>query len=183
VSGNESHGRGQRRRRNLRIMTFVLIPLALIAVVSTGISIGIRRAGIDAERWHVDPTGAAPTGNPNWYRVTPDSAPADRDPDRDASSPVFDVTVAELSAAFDAVALGDDRVEVVAGSAADGFVTYVQRSAVFAFPDFVSVTFSDVAAGGSSFAVFSRSQYGQSDLGVNKKRVERWVAATQQRLG
>lgn len=164
-------------------MLFVLVPLALIAVAAAGISIGIRRAGIDAQKWHVDPTSAAPTGNPNWYRVTPDAAPADRDPERDASSPVFEVPVAELAAAFDAVALADDRVEVVAGSAADGFVTYVQRSAVFAFPDFVSVTFSDVATGGSSLAVFSRAQYGKSDLGVNKKRVERWVAAAEQRLG
>ena len=173
----------RRRRRSLRIMLFVLVPLLVLSAVSTGLSIFIRRADVDAERWHVDPTTAAPTGNPNWFRVTPDSAPADRHPERDASAPVFDVAVPELAEAFDSVVLAEDRVEVVAGSAAEGFVTYVQRSTFFAFPDFVSVTFTDVTDGGSSFAVFSRSQYGKSDLGVNEKRVRRWVAATQAELG
>lgn len=173
----------RRRRRSLRVMLFVLLPLALIASISAGISIGVRRSDVEAGKWHVDPTAAAPTANPNWYRVTPDSAPADRDSERDASAPVFHVPVAELAAAFDAVAMADDRVEVLAGSATDGFVTYVQRSAVFAFPDYVSVTFADVETGGSSLAIFSRARYGRSDLGVNQKRVERWVATTEQRLG
>lgn len=172
----------RRRRRSLTIMLFVLIALVVISAVSTGASIFIRRADIDAERWHVDPTTAAPTGNPNWFRVTPDAAPADRHPERDASAPVFDASVPELAEAFDSVVLAEDRVEVVAGSAAEGFVTYVQRSTFFAFPDFVSVTFTEVAGGGSSFAVFSRSQYGKSDLGVNEKRVRRWVAATETAL-
>ena len=56
-------------------------------------------------------------------------------------------------AAFDAVALGDDRVEVLAGAASDGFVTYVQRSALFAFPDYVSVRFIEADGGGSTLAV------------------------------
>ena len=131
-------------------MLFVLLPLAVIAAVSTGVSIGVRRASDDPDRWHVDPTTAEPTGNPNWYRLTPDAAPADRNSERDGSSPLFDTDVATLSATFDAVALGDDRVEVLAGAAADGFVTYVQRSALFGFPDYVSVTFGAADGGGST---------------------------------
>jgi len=157
-------------------MLFILIPVLVLAVVGTGASIGIRSAEVKPSDWHVDPTTAPSTGNPNWYRLTPDSAPADRDAERDGSAPVFDVDTAKLAAAFDAVALGDDRVEVLAGSAADGYVTYVQRSALFGFPDFVSVKFVDVD-GGSSLSIFSRSKYGKSDLNVNEKRVTRWMAA------
>lgn len=170
------------RRRKIRIMLFLIVPLALITATATGVSIGVRRAAVEPEKWHVDPTTAAPTGNPNWYRLTPDSAPSDRDAQRDGSAPVFAVDAAKLAAAFDAVATGDDRVEVIAGSAADGFVTYMQRSFFFGFPDFVTVKFIDVD-GGSSLSIFSRAQFGKSDLNVNQKRVERWVAATTQRLG
>ena len=88
---------------------------------------------------------------------------------------MFPVPVAELAAAFDGVALGDDRVEVLAGAASDGFVTYVQRSAFFAFPDYVSVRFLEADDGASTLAVFSRSRYGKSDLGVNEKRVKKWL--------
>ncbi len=162
-------------------MLFVVVPLALIAAIATGLSIGVRRAAVEPEVWHIDPTTAPPTGNPNWYRLTPDEAPSERDGQRDGSAPVFQVDVAELAAAFDAVATGDDRVEVIAGSATDGFVTYMQRSFFFGFPDFVSVTFVEVD-GGSSLSIFSRAQFGKSDLNVNQKRVERWVAETEQRL-
>lgn len=169
------------RRRNVRIMLFVLIPVAIVAVLAVGLAAFTRSADVNAEDWHVDPTTAPPTGNPNWYRLTPDSAPAERDAERDGTAPVFTADVAALSAAFDAVALADDRVEVISGSAADGLVTYMQRSAFFGFPDFVSVTFVEVS-GGSSLAIFSRARDGKSDLGVNEKRVTRWVEATTARL-
>lgn len=162
-------------------MLFVLVPLAVISVIAVGSSIGVRRAAVEPDRWHVDPTTAPPTGNPNWYRLTPDAVPSDRDAQRDGSAPVFDVDVASLASAFDAVATGDDRVEVIAGSAADGFVTYMQRSALFGFPDFVSVKFLEVE-GGASLSIFSRAQFGKSDLNVNEKRITKWVDATAQRL-
>ncbi|MEL6267324.1 MAG: DUF1499 domain-containing protein, partial [Pseudomonadota bacterium] len=63
-------------------------------------------------------------------------------------------------------------VEVVAGSAAEGFVTYVQTSRIVGFPDYVSAR---TVEGG--IAVWSRSRYGYSDLGVNRARVEDWLAA------
>ncbi|MFK7916591.1 MAG: DUF1499 domain-containing protein [Ilumatobacter sp.] len=171
----------RRRSRNVRIMLFVLIPVVVIAVLVAGLSVMTRRAEVKPSEWHIDPTTAPPTGNPNWYRVTPDSAPADRDAERDGSAPIFTADVAALAAAFDAVALADARVEVIAGSAADGFVTYMQRSALFGFPDFISVKFVEVS-NGSSLAIFSRARDGKSDLDVNNKRVTRWLDATAARL-
>ena len=156
-------------------MGFLLLIPAVFGVLALVGATVIRRATIDPDAWHVDPTTAPPTGNPNWYRLTPDSAPADRDASRDGTAPVYACDVSTLATAFNKVALTEDRVEVLAGVAKDGFVTYVQRSAFFAFPDYISVTFSDAADGGSTLAVFSRSQYGKSDLGVNEKRVNAWV--------
>ncbi len=69
------------------------------------------------------------------------------------------------------------NVDVIGGSPSEAFVTYVQTSGLFGFPDYVSVRFIELDAGRSTLAVFSRSRLGQSDLGVNKKRVERWLGA------
>lgn len=163
---------GVRRRRNVRrvIAVLVLVP-SIIAAVAIGAAIGIRRVSDDPAAWHLDPLTAATPTTPNSYRVAP---PSERT-DRDADAPSFSAPVDDLAQAFDAVALGDDRVEVLAGSADDGFVTYVQRSAFFAFPDYISVRFIETEKG-STLAVFSRSRFGRSDLGVNKKRVTRWLA-------
>jgi uncharacterized protein (DUF1499 family) len=167
------------RRRYVRPIVFVLVVVPLVlAALAVGAAIAIRLQGDDPAEWHLDPLTAPTPSSPNSYRV----APAGAEIDRNADAPVFAVPVSELAAAFDAVALGDDRVEVLAGSAADGFVTYVQRSALFAFPDYVSVRFVDVGAG-SSLAVFSRSRYGKSDLGVNEKRVTRWLDQLEQAVG
>jgi uncharacterized protein (DUF1499 family) len=45
------------------------------------------------------------------------------------------------------------------------------------FPDYVSVRFLDLGDGETGVAVYSRARYGQSDLGVNRARVENWLAA------
>lgn len=168
-----------RRRRNLRrvIAVAVLIP-SILVVLAVGAAIAIRQVSDDPAEWHVDPLTAPTPSTPNSYRV----APAGSSIDRNADAPTFAVPVDELAAAFDRVARADDRVEVLAGSAEEGFVTYVQRSAFFAFPDYVSTRFIETD-GGSTLAVFSRSRFGQSDLGVNEKRVTRWLAEVGDALG
>jgi uncharacterized protein (DUF1499 family) len=163
-------------------MVFVIAPLVVILALVGGAAIATRRKAVDPARWHVDPLTSTGTGNPNWYRMVPVDAQVDRDPKRDAVPPTFSVSAAELAAAFDSVAKADDRVEVIAGSAAEGFVTYMQRSALFGFPDFISVTFVALPDSGSTLAIYSRARDGKSDLDVNKKRVIRWVEATQAKL-
>jgi hypothetical protein len=163
----------------------VLIPVIIIIVVVAALAIvanKMRRVSSDPDEWHVDPTTSDNPSTPNWYRLVPDGAEVARDADRDGVAPEFDVPVADLAAAFDFVARADDRVDVLAGSAESEYVTYVQRSALFAFPDYVSVRFVESGDGGSTVAIFSRSRFGKSDLGVNEKRVDRWVAATTRRL-
>ena len=163
-------------------MRFVLIAVAILVVLAVVAAVMTRRKAIDPAAWHVDPLTSMGTGNPNWYRMVPADAQVDRDPKRDAAPPTFQASAAEVGAAFDAVATSEARVEVIAGSAAAGFVTYVQRSQLFGFPDFISVKFIDLPSGGSTIAVFSRARDGKSDLDVNKKRVTRWVEQTQSRI-
>lgn len=152
-------------------MRIVLVVLGVLAALTVVAAIMIRRLDHDAGVWHVDPLTAPKPSTPNSYRV----APADADVDADADAPTFDVSAAELAAKFDRVARDSGNVDVVGGAPANGFVTYVQTSSLFAFPDYISVRFIEIDASSSTLAVLSRSRLGQSDLGVNKKRITAWL--------
>lgn len=147
------------------------VGLGLLAI-ATGCMM-IAAGGHDPDRWHVDPATAERTGKPNDYLVAPGGAtqaPADR------VLPAWSGTPVELIDRFDAVARAAPRVEVVAGGPEDLFVTYVQRSRWIGFPDYISVR-AVPDGDGASLIVWSRSRYGHSDLGVNRARVDEWIAA------
>jgi len=57
---------------------------------------------------------------------------------------------------------------------------YVQRSALLGFSDTVVLRYIEQPEGRSTLAMYSRSQLGRSDLGVNKARLERWLGKLRQ---
>jgi uncharacterized protein (DUF1499 family) len=59
---------------------------------------------------------------------------------------------------------------------------YLQRSALLGFPDTINVRYFVLADGRSTLALYSRSQLGRSDLGVNKARLKRWMEELQKAL-
>jgi uncharacterized protein (DUF1499 family) len=73
--------------------------------------------------------------------------------------------------------MSEPLVQRLAGGPGEDWTTYVLRSRVFGFPDYASVRVLDGAAGTSSLAIFARARFGRSDLGVNRARVEKWLAA------
>lgn len=157
----------------LRLLSWMAV-LAVAALV--GFGVWVRLAPSDGAAWHVDPLTEPGNGKPNSYRLLPagmGSQPAD------AEAPVYPVDSATLATAFDAHAMAQPRTERLAGDVNSLWMTYVQRSRVFGFPDYVSVRFFDLPGGGSSLAVYSRARYGQSDMGVNFKRVQAWVEGLQ----
>lgn len=157
----------------------MLIAIVAILIALIGGAFGaVRLAKHDPDAWHVDPLTAPSPSSPNSHRVGPAEGALGATVAADGDAPVVGSTVAELAAAFDSVATGSPRVEIVAGSAADGHVTYVQRSATVGYPDYISVRFFETEDGSATFAAFSRSRYGHSDLGVNEKRLTDWVART-----
>ncbi len=50
-----------------------------------------------------------------------------------------------------------------------------QKTPIFGWPDFITVEFIEVEEGGATFAIYSRSKYGKSDFGVNRKRIGHWL--------
>lgn len=94
----------------------------------------------------------------------------------DMQSPEFDLPAEALARKWRDVVAGQPRVETL-GMAAPLRFEHVQRSARFRFPDRVTVWVIPLSESRSTLAIFSRSIYGLNDLGVNRARVESWLAA------
>jgi uncharacterized protein (DUF1499 family) len=142
--------------------------LCVLAVAGCG---KILPVGVVEE---VDFPALVEAGTPNEYLACAPAYCSRAEVDR--AAPVLAVDRATLRAIWEDVIGEMPRVAVV-GTFAEGWqIAYVQRSAVFRFPDLVSVEFRDAATGSSTVSVYSRSVYGYSDLGVNKKRVDAWLA-------
>ncbi|HET6519471.1 MAG TPA: DUF1499 domain-containing protein [Geminicoccaceae bacterium] len=92
------------------------------------------------------------------------------------SSPIFDVGVERLAAAWRAVVAERPRVTLRRTDAASRQFEYVARSRVLRLPDVVTVQLVPLAPDRSSLAVYSRARYGAFDFGVNRRRVEAWLA-------
>jgi len=150
-----------------------------VVVIGVGGVYMIRNVSHDPAVWHVDPLTAPTPDTPNSYRMVPviegyEPVTQER---IDRESPIYDANPALISQAFDEFVLRQPRTERIAGTPETGWMTYVQQSEVMRFPDYISVLFLDLGNGQSTVAIFSRSRYGHSDLGVNANRVERWLSS------
>jgi uncharacterized protein (DUF1499 family) len=84
----------------------------------------------------------------------------------------------ELRQRFTEFVLAQPRVVPVYRHAQPGLPTqdrYVQRSALMQYPDTIDVRFIALSETTSTLAVYSRSQIGHSDLGVNLARIKLWT--------
>lgn len=143
----------------------------LVVAAAIVLAILLRVVPDDPAVWHVDPAVTERTGNPNDYLVAPEGA-TEATPDRIAA--MHTSAPRDLLFQFDAVAR-PAGAEVIGGSLDDLWVTYVDRSMVMGFPDYISVKAVPVE-GGSALIIWSRSRYGTSDWGVNKARIDGWLA-------
>jgi uncharacterized protein (DUF1499 family) len=72
------------------------------------------------------------------------------------------------------------RTYVAAEYPAQHQIHYVVRSKLMNYPDLVTVQVNDAGAERSTVVIWSRSVYGRSDFGVNRKRTEAWLTALRQ---
>ena len=94
----------------------------------------------------------------------------------DIRAALYPVTARELRIAFDKVVAAEPRVTTVDADGTALTDRYVQRTGWLGFPDTIVVQFFDRPDGQSTLAIYSRSQLGESDLGANKVRIERWLS-------
>ena len=147
-------------------MIKTLVILALLAVA--GFMLFVRFTPSDPALWHVDPRAIAKPTRPNHWLIRPVGG--------DARPPDYAVDPAELSRIVDAVEMAQPRTRRVAGSVESGHMTYLTRTPLMGYPDYVSIRVHATEMG-ASFVAFSRSRFGQSDLGANRARMELWLAA------
>ena len=76
----------------------------------------------------------------------------------------------------------DWRAGLVEGSVDEGMMTFVARSTLFGFRDYITVKATD-EAGGSKLAIFARPRFNVFDWGANQKRLDRWLGKLEQALG
>jgi uncharacterized protein (DUF1499 family) len=126
-----------------------------------------------APRWHVDPSRVELRGTPNEFLAAPRGTTSGR---ANMETLLYPESPRTLLARFDTIARAHPRTSVVAGTLDSLIITYVQRSRFIGFPDYLTVK-AVALESGSALIVYSRSRYGQSDLGVNRARVEAWLAA------
>jgi len=98
----------------------------------------------------------------------------------DIVPPIFAVGAADLARAFDKAIASEPRLTLVATSEQGASRRYIQRSRLLGFPDTIVVRFFEQHGGHSTLALYSRSQLGKGDLGVNRARIERWLKAIRQ---
>ena len=77
----------------------------------------------------------------------------------------------EMMARLERIILSSPRTDKLAGSVEEGRVTYITRSKWMGFPDYTTVQLVD-----GDIELYARLRFGRSDLGVNKARVDGWLA-------
>lgn len=143
------------------------IAFLLFLIFILGFLAYVRQAPSDPNVWHLDPFKASKFRKRNVFIQRPDEGKY--------PSPEFDMDVLSLARALDDIILATERVERLAGSPDDLFVTYIARSKTIRYPDYISIKFIDLSNGRSTFAVFSRARFGSSDFGVNRQRFQFWL--------
>jgi hypothetical protein len=117
---------------------------------------------------------------PNQFLLCPPDRCAAR-PHRDA--PVFDADADRLEQAVLAVARERPHVEQVEGDGVERAYEFVQRSGGNGATDFISVRVWPLPDGRSTLGIYSRSKYAWPYAGVNRRRVETWLAGIRKELG
>ncbi|QFT96225.1 hypothetical protein FIU85_02810 [Roseovarius sp. THAF8] len=131
------------------ILTRIIVFLVL-ALIALGVY--VRLAPSYAEDWHDMPNGLEPGDGPGHaVRVVPDDG--------------------DTLERLDGIIRDTPRTTVLAGSVEEGMVTYITRSALWGFPDYTTV-----ARQGGQIVLYGRLRFGKSDMGVNAKRLDGWLA-------
>lgn len=91
------------------------------------------------------------------------------------TTPAFAVPWQQLRDDWIKMIAAEPRVVPVEARSEGRRLVYIQHSAVFRFPDIVTVEFVALGSDRCGIALYSRSRYGRSDFGKNRERVECWL--------
>lgn len=94
----------------------------------------------------------------------------------DLVPPTFATDAQGLRAAMARVIASEPNIENVGSDDVAMTERYVQRTPLLRFPDTIVVRYFPLEPGErSTLAIYSRSQLGYGDMGINKARIARWL--------
>ena len=93
----------------------------------------------------------------------------------DIVPPTYPVSGERLRLMIAEAALADPDTQPVFAALWEDHDRYLARSRVLRFPDTIDVLAIERSENRATLAIYSRSQVGRGDLGVNRARVERWL--------
>jgi len=126
-----------------------------------------------AERLALDPATLERTGRPNDFLVCPESfctAASDR------VAPILDLAPADQLRLWEELVTTSPRTRVLEVDDDRLTIHAEQQTRLMRFVDTIVVRIVPIEEGRSSFAAYSRSELGHSDMGVNRARLEDWIA-------
>ncbi len=148
----------------------ILVAVALV-VVGREQSLEIIFGPIDQSA--VDFATIDTTGRENTYLVCPPGL-CGQEPDR--QSPVFALPATDLRNIWFSMIGAEPRTDWVATDEEIQQYDFIQRTRLMRFPDTITVRFLPLDENRSTLAIFSRSHYGRKDFGVNRERIDGWLA-------
>ena len=134
--------------------------IGVVLVLVAGGMAYIRLAPSDPARWHVD-LAAGNIPKAHVFCIRPGSR--------------YDVQgdPKALLSRLDAIALATPRTVRLAGSAEEGRITWVSRSALMGYPDYTTAQVME----GQGLCIAGRQRFGSEDWGVNARRIGVWSQA------
>lgn len=138
----------------------------LIVTLLAGLQIYIRFSSSDPALWHIDLAKARPP------ELTPNPSPEVTALEGGA---FVDLTPADPQATLARlaeIAAATPRTRLVAGSVAEGHITWETRSALWGFPDYTTAQITP-----QGLTLYARLRFGRGDMGVNAARLRAWNAA------
>ena len=140
----------------------------LLALIVLGFGLYVRFAPSDAARWHQPlPTDAVALEDCVM------SIQQGRGDARAACLVPGETT--DVLMALDTIAVTSPRTKRLAGSWADGRITWITRSALWGFPDYTTAQVTAGPDGKTRLDIHARLRFGESDLGVNAARLVDWL--------
>jgi len=133
-----------------------------------------------AERLALDPATLERTGRPNDFLVCPENfctAASDR------VAPILAIAAADQLRLWEEVVNTSPRTRVMAVDDDRLTIHAEQQTRLMRFVDTIVVRVVPLEDGRSSFAVYSRSELGYGDMGVNRARLEDWIAKLEAAAG
>jgi len=153
-----------------------------VAIMRMACAVGaLALAGCSTSQAPVD----FPTLRKTWKPNQSLACPADycRAETPDFISPPLDLPAAALLRRARETLLEEPRTELLADYPDRRQFVLVQHTEIVGWPDSVFVEIVPLGEARSALAIYSRSNYGIGDRGVNQARVERWLARVVARSG